>query len=162
MKKLSVLKMIAGVAVLLVSLQAAGQYPLPTEQENDHYNQQGVDKWNRMAAMYARERAGDKSGWRRGQEIYYMRCWFCHSELVTVGDPFPAPSLRTIGRFDGDYIKARLRAGSAGMPTYLPENLSDKDIADLVEYLIQKCNTFETGSGCFDEHNPPANPLYKY
>ena len=161
MKSRSVLHILV-FALLFAPTAIYADYPLNTAEENDKYNLEGVDKWNRMAALYAREREGVKSGWQRGQEIFYMRCWFCHSELVTVGDPFPAPSLRDISRFDGNYIKAMLRSGSAGMPTYLPQNLSDKDIDDLVAYLLTKCNTFERGSGCFDEHNPPANPLYKY
>jgi hypothetical protein len=132
-------------------------------EEYDRYNMEGVDKWNRMAALYARQRSGAKSGWQRGQEIYYMRCWICHSELVTVGDDFPAPSLRNLfDNRDEVFVRAWIRAGSQGMPSYLPQTLSDKDLDDLITYLREKCDTFETGSGCFDEHNPPPNPLYRY
>lgn len=123
----------------------------------------GIDKWNRMASLYARQRSGATSGWQRGQEIYYMRCWICHSELVNVGDHFPAPSLRNLfDNRDEAFVRAWIRAGSQGMPSYTPQNLSDADIEDLIAYLREKCDTFETGSGCFDEHNPPPNPLYRY
>ncbi len=26
----------------------------------------------------------------------------------------------------------------------------------------EKCGTFEKGGGCFDEYNPPRNPLYGF
>jgi len=136
--------------------------PNMTPQEIDQYNATGVDQWNRMAMLYSRTRIGTDP-LARGQEIYYMRCWMCHSEMITVGDPFPAPSLRGVfNRFDAAYIKARVRSGSAGMPTYDPVNLTDKDMEDLVTYLQAECGDLESGSGCYDEHNPPASPLYKY
>jgi len=135
----------------------------PTGEELDQYNQQEVDKYNRVAAMYARERAGAKSGWQRGQEIFYMRCWFCHSEYIIVGDDFPAPTLRDVfERQDEEYVRQMIRTGAPEMPTYSPKTLTDKDVDDLVTYLKEKCGTFETGSGCFDEDNPPPNPLYRY
>jgi cytochrome c5 len=136
--------------------------PNMTPAEIEQYNATGVDKWNRVATLYSRTRIGTSS-LERGQEIYYMRCWMCHSELITVGDPFPAPSLRDVfERFDAAYVKARVRSGSAGMPTYDPVNLTDKDLDDLVIYMQATCGKLESGSGCFDEHNPPRNPLYKY
>ena len=107
--------------------------------------------------------AGAKSGWQRGQEIYFYRCWMCHNEYVLAGDHFPVPSLRDLfERQDEEYVRSMIRVGAPMMPTYGPETLTDKDVDDLVTYLKEKCGTFETGGGCFDEHNPPRNPLYRF
>ncbi|MEE8129769.1 MAG: cytochrome c, partial [Vicinamibacterales bacterium] len=58
-------------------------------------------------------------------------------------------------------VAAHVRDGSAGMPAYTPAVISDADMSDLLMYLREKCGTFPTGGGCFDEHNPPANPHYR-
>ena len=47
------------------------------------------------------------------------------------------------------------------MPAYTPAVISAADMSDLLMYLREKCGTFPTGGGCFDEHNPPANPHYR-
>jgi mono/diheme cytochrome c family protein len=50
-------------------------------------------------------------------------------------------------------VAAKIRDGGPRMPAYR-HGLSDKDLADLVEYLREKC--------CWDENNPPRNPRYRY
>lgn len=126
--------------------------------------QQGryADPYDRGAMMYGYQRVG-KSGVARGQEIYYMRCWMCHSEYVMATDPSPAPSLRDVfKRNNAQYVEGIIRSGGARMPAYTPETLTDEELKDLVAYLEQKCGTYPTGGGCFDEHNPPPNPLYRF
>ncbi len=122
----------------------------------------GVE-YDRQARLVNSLRAGANSGWRRGEEIFYMRCWFCHSEYVIVADHFPAPSLRDVyDRYDEEDIRTIIRNGTLRMPTYGPQVLSDADLDDLVTFLRENCGVPETGGGCFDEHNPPPNPFYQY
>jgi len=124
--------------------------------------EQAVDKYDRQWTLADSQRAGYASGWQRGQELYYMKCWNCHNEYTILSDRTgsPAPSLRDIAkRMKAPQIRARILSGAGRMPSY-SANLSENDINDLVTYLLEKCGTFKTGGGCFDEHNPPPNPLY--
>ncbi len=120
-------------------------------------------EYDRQTLLVGSLRAGATSGARRGEEIYYMRCWICHSEYVIVADHFPAPSLRNLyERLDDEAVRTIIRSGSSRMPTYGPQVLSDADLDDLVSFLRENCGIPETGGGCFDEHNPPPNPFYQY
>ncbi len=128
-----------------------------------------IDPDDRGAQIWYFQRLG-ASGWQRGQEIYYMRCWLCHNDYTVVAEPGAAPSLRDLfkrptlrnGRpVTEENVAAFIRSGSLRMPSYSPAYFSDRDLADLLVYLREKCGTFPTGGGCFDEHNPPANPLYR-
>lgn len=122
-----------------------------------------IDIYDRSALLYARRRVRAASGSQRGQEIYFMRCWICHNEYTMAGDPAHAPSLRDLfKRRNEDFVRVQIRNGSARMPTYSSKTLSDADLDDLVTYLREKCGTFKTGGGCFDEHNPPPNPFYRF
>lgn len=121
------------------------------------------DPWDRNAQLQSHTRAGAKSGAQRGGEIYYMQCWMCHSEYVIAGDKWPSPSLRDVSaRMSDTMITRKIRAGGPRMPAFGPKQLSDADVADLLALFKEKCGRLPTGGGCFDEHNPPANPLYKY
>jgi hypothetical protein len=123
----------------------------------------GVDPYDRNAMLWANQRSGYKSGWQRGREIYYMRCWMCHSEYVTAADTFPTPSLRDVAkRMTDQQITAVVRAGTARMPSYSPEELPEADVKDLLSLFREKCGTFPMGGGCFDEPNPPPNPSYRF
>jgi hypothetical protein len=121
-----------------------------------------VDKYDRQWTLMESQRAGFQSGWQRGQELYYMKCWFCHNEYTILSDRTgsPAPSLRDIAkRMNAREITARILNGSFRMPAY--KQMTETDLNDLVTYLLEKCGTFKTGGGCFDEHNPPPNPLFR-
>ena len=120
-------------------------------------------EYDRQTRLVNSLRAGAASGARRGEEIFYMRCWICHSEFVIVADHFPAPSLRSLyDRYDDEAVRAIIRSGTLRMPTYGPQTLSDTDLDDLVAFLRENCGVPETGGGCWDEHNPPPNPFYQY
>lgn len=122
-----------------------------------------VDPYDRNAMLWANFRSGYKSGWQRGQEIYYMRCWMCHSEYVIAADHAPAPSLRDVAkRMTDQQITMFIRAGTPRMPAYSPKELPDADVKDLLSLFREKCGTFAKGGGCFDEHNPPPNPNYRF
>jgi len=130
-----------------------------------------VDEYDRNAQMWAMQRVG-KSGSPRGQEIYWMRCWICHNEYTIGSEASPkdgAPSLRDLFKratlqngqpVNDQTIAAQIRRGGFRMPAYTTANLTDTDMADLLAYLREKCGTFPTGGGCYDEHNPPPNPRY--
>jgi mono/diheme cytochrome c family protein len=125
------------------------------------YKEMPVDKYDRNATLWAHERSGFKSGWQRGREVYFMNCWMCHSEYVIAGDWAPVPTLRDVTkRLTDAQITTYIQNGAGRMPAF--KQLTDADIKDLLALFHEKCGTFPTGGGCFDEHNPPPNPLYKY
>jgi len=130
---------------------------------------QPLDPYDRVSQVWYFQRVAS-SGSQRGQEIYYMRCWICHNEYTVIAEPGAAPSLRNLFKKEklitgqpvsDEAIAALIRAGTRRMPSYSPQYFKDEDLKDLIAYLREKCGTFPTGGGCFDEHNPPANPMYK-
>jgi mono/diheme cytochrome c family protein len=125
------------------------------------YKEMPVDKYDRNATLWAHERSGYTEGWQRGREVYFMNCWMCHSEYVIAGDFLPVPTLRDVTkRLTDAQITAYIRNGAGRMPAF--KQLTDADIKDLLTLFREKCGTFPTGGGCFDEHNPPPNPLYRF
>lgn len=125
------------------------------------YKEMPVDKYDRNATLWAHERSGFKSGWQRGREVYFMNCWMCHSEYVSVADWAPVPSLRDVTqRLTDAQITAYIQNGAGRMPAF--KQLTDADIKDLLTLFREKCGKSPTGGSCFDEHNPPPNPLYRF
>lgn len=127
-----------------------------------------IDPYDRLAVLWYRQRVA-KSGIGRGQEIYYMSCWMCHNEYTIAADKAPAPSLKDLFKPENgvtdEAVTAKIRGGGLRMPAYPASVLTDQDIKDLLAYMRTKCGTFPTGpkggGGCYDENNPPANPLYR-
>ncbi len=137
----------------LASAQVASQSPAAVKEAP-------IDEYDRTAQVWYYQRMG-KSGWERGQEIYYMKCWICHNDYTRKASPASAgPSLRNLYKrptlMSGDEVNdqtvmAQIRLGNARMPAY-GAVLNDKDLSDLIIYLREKC--------CWDEMNPPTNPRY--
>jgi hypothetical protein len=130
---------------------------------------QPLDPYDRVSQLWYFQRLAS-TGSQRGQEIYYMRCWICHNEYTVIAEPGAAPSLRNLFKkeklitgqpVNDETVTAFIRAGTRRMPAYSPQYFKDEDLKDLLAYMREKCGTFPTGGGCFDEHNPPANPMYK-
>ncbi len=127
-----------------------------------------IDPYDRLAVLWYRQRIA-KSGVGRGQEIYYMSCWICHNEYTIAADKEHAPSLKDLFKPEGgvtdEQVVAKIRAGGFRMPAYPASVVTDTDLKDLLSYLRAKCGTFPTGpkggGGCYDENNPPPNPLYR-
>lgn len=120
-----------------------------------------IDPYDRNLTLWAHERSGAKSGWQRGREVFFMNCWMCHSEYVINGDFLPVPSLRDVGkRLTDAQITMYIQNGAGRMPAF--KQLTDADIKDLLVLFKEKCAAFPTGGSCFDEHNPPPNPLYRF
>lgn len=98
-----------------------------------------------------------KSGPRRGEELYYYKCWICHNEYAKTGpqlkDLFKRPTFVTSDEPINDQtVAGKIRNGGPGMPAF-GATLKPADIADLLSYIKEGC--------CFDAHNPPPNPRYR-
>lgn len=120
-----------------------------------------IDSNQRSAQVLYMERMG-KNGADRGQEIYYMKCWICHNDYTRKVDPKAAPTLKGLFQrtklmsgkaVNEEAVLEQIKEGSAGMPSY-KAGLNDKDLADLLSYLKERC--------CWDEDNPAVNSRYKY
>ena len=128
--------------------------------KKDAASEGSLDDYQRSGQLFYMQRMA-KSGWERGQEIYLMDCWICHNDYTIKADPKAAPTLRDLykrpklmsGRpVNDDTVAAQIRDGSAQMPGFRA-TFNDKDMADLLAYLRDKC--------CWDEQNPAANPRYR-
>jgi mono/diheme cytochrome c family protein len=120
-----------------------------------------IDENQRSAQVFYMQRFA-KSGWQRGEEIYYMKCWICHNDYTIKAEKGAAPTLRGLYKkeslWNGDPVNdqtvtKQIKDGSSRMPGF-GYTLNDKDMADLMAYLRDKC--------CWDETKPEPNPKYKY
>jgi len=114
------------------------------------------DEYQRSTEIYTYSTTA-KSGPRRGEELYFIKCWFCHNQFAKTGpqlkDLFKRPTLALSGEPVNDQTVAeKIRKGGPIMPAY-GSTLKDPDIADLLSYIKQGC--------CFDSENPPPNPRYR-
>ena len=120
-----------------------------------------IDEHQRSAQVFYMQRFA-KSGWQRGEEIYYMKCWICHNDYTIKAEKGAAPTLRGLYKKEalwngdpvtGETVMKQIKDGSTRMPAFR-YTLNDKDMADLLAYLRDKC--------CWDETKPEPNPQYKY
>lgn len=99
-----------------------------------------------------------KSGPQRGEELYYIKCWFCHNQYAKTGPQLKELYKRDTFTMSGDpvtdqAVADKIRKGGPAMPSYV-YTIKDADIQDLVNYIkSDKC--------CFDAENPPPNPRYR-
>lgn len=115
----------------------------------------------RSVAIY-NYRTTAESGWGRGEEIYYIKCWMCHNEYtvkaktgaVHLKDLYKRPRLTSGQPVNDRTVAEKIRNGGPEMPAYR-HVLSDADIADLLSYLRE-------GHCCFEGSEPPRNPAYRY
>ena len=119
-----------------------------------------MDPYQRSGLIYYNKLMG-KSGWERGQQIYFLKCWICHNDYTIKAEPTGAPTIKGLYKrpamlsgkpVTDENVAAKIREGGPRMPAYR-SGMNDTDLADLVTYLREKC--------CWDEQNPPANPRYK-
>src|SRR5688572_7869794 len=87
-------------AVLAVAQESAAPRAAAPQTERP------IDPDDRGAQIWYFQRLGT-TGWQRGQEIYYMRCWICHNDYTVIAEPGAAPSLRDL------YKRPTLRNGQA-------------------------------------------------
>jgi streptogramin lyase/mono/diheme cytochrome c family protein len=114
------------------------------------------DAYQRSAEILEMKTAA-ASGPRRGEEIYYVKCWFCHNPLARNGGPsleglFTHRALGSGAPVSDATVIEKIRSGGPAMPAYR-HVLTDVDVADLISYL-------KDPSCCFDATEPPANPRY--
>jgi mono/diheme cytochrome c family protein len=99
-----------------------------------------------------------KSGPQRGEELYYIKCWFCHNQYAKTGPQLKELYKRGTFTMSSDPVSdqavaEKIRKGGPAMPSYV-YTIKDADIQDLVSYIkSDKC--------CFDAENPPPNPRYR-
>jgi virginiamycin B lyase len=114
------------------------------------------DTYQRSAEIFEMKTSAT-DGPRRGEEIYYVKCWFCHNPLAQSGGPsleglFTRRTLGSGAPVTDATVIEKIRGGGPAMPAYR-HILTDTDLADLVSYL-------KDASCCFDGTEPPANPRY--
>jgi len=145
---------LAFAAVPTLLAQAAGQRPAPNPPQGDLQRSAEILYFKRMA----------DGGPRRGQEIYFFKCWVCHnnytraqgSQAPTLKDLYKRPALMSGQPVNDQTVAEKIRNGGPGMPGYRYA-LSDQDIQDLVGF-------FREGLCCWEdkeEHEPPLNPRFR-
>jgi mono/diheme cytochrome c family protein len=149
------------ISVLLFAFGFAGapalfaqQRPAPNPPPGPLQRSEEIIYFKRMA----------EGGPKRGQEIYFYKCWVCHN-AYTRAEGSPAPTLKDLVKrpimlsgkpMNDENIADKIRNGGPGMPGY-KYGLSDKDINDLVSF-------FRAGMCCWEdkeEHDPPLNPRFR-
>lgn len=97
-----------------------------------------------------------RSGVARGETIYFYKCWMCHQEIGTQGDKsgLVGPPLKGLLKRNAtdEAVAAKIRNGGPRMPSFR-HTLTDRDVADLVGYLLSP-------ACCYELDEPPKNPHY--
>ena len=144
----------AGAQLLFSQASGSSQRPAPNPPRGELQRSAEILYFKRMA----------ESGPRRGQEIYFFKCWVCHNTYTREAGS-PAPTLKDLyqrsmllsGQPVNDQTVAdKIRNGGPGMPGYR-YSLSDQDLNDLVGF-------FREGLCCWEdkeEHEPPLNPRFR-
>ena len=119
-----------------------------------------IDDLQRSVQQY-RYQLSAPSGAKRGEEIYFFKCWICHNQY-TVKAGTPAPLLKDLYQrsrmmsgepVNDETVAKKIRTGGPLMPAY-GSTLNDQDIADLLSYI-------RDGKCCFEGELLPANPWYR-
>ena len=153
------LGMLFSIGFPAASAQTASQPGSGASAANPQY-----DPYQRSGDVFYMNRFA-KSGWERGKEIWYMKCWICHNDFTreandpnkstvapTLKELYKRPMLMSGQPINNETVTAKIKEGGPGMPGYR-YGLTDKDLTDLVEYLREHC--------CWDEQNPPPNPRFR-
>ena len=131
-----------------------GQRPAPNPPQGNLQRSAEILNFKRLA----------DSGPRRGQEIYFFKCWVCHNTYTreagttapTLKDLYKRPVLLSGQPVNDQTVAEKIRNGGPGMPGYRYA-LSDQDMQDLVGF-------FREGLCCWEdkeEHEPPMNPRFR-
>ena len=136
------------------TLFSQGQRPAPDPPKGPLQRSEEILYFKRMA----------DSGPKRGQEIYFFKCWVCHNAYTraegttapTLKDLYKRPMLLSGQPVNDETVANKIRNGGPGMPGY-KYALTDTDINDLVAF-------FREGLCCWEdkeEHEPPLNPRFR-
>ena len=142
-----VLAAVLGVAMWAAS-QAGPTAPLKAATQATPEPPATRDPYQRSADNFVFKTTAE-SGPQRGEELYFYKCWFCHSQLAD-----RAPALEDLDPAMTDpTVAEKIREGGVGMPAYR-HTLSEADISDLLSYLrSDKC--------CWEGEEPPPQPRYR-
>ena len=74
------------------------------------------------------------SGPRRGENLYFYKCWMCHNQYAQAGpylkDVYSRATLMSGKPVSDETVRDQIKNGGPGMPAF-GTTLSDPDIADL-------------------------------
>lgn len=157
MRKASVIVTIASVSTIVWAVIALSR-PAPIEAAAAQAASQPalVDGYQRSADLFTHSTSA-KSGPQRGEELYFVKCWFCHNQWAKTG-----PTLKGLYQrrtmlsgppANDETVAEKTRAGGPMMPAYRWA-LTDADMADLLAYI-------KSPQCCFEAENPPPNPRYR-
>ena len=97
------------------------------------------------------------SGPRRGENLYFFKCWMCHNQYAQAGpylkDVYSRATLMSGKPVSDETVREQIKNGGPGMPAF-GTTLSDPDIADLLAYIKE-------GKCCVEGEELPPNPWYR-
>jgi streptogramin lyase/mono/diheme cytochrome c family protein len=97
------------------------------------------------------------SGPRRGENLYFFKCWMCHNQYAQAGpylkDVYSRATLMSGKPVSDETVREQIKNGGPGMPAF-GTTLSDPDIADLLAYIKE-------GKCCIEGEELPPNPWYR-
>jgi mono/diheme cytochrome c family protein len=115
-----------------------------------------VDGYQRSADLYTYTTSA-KSGPQRGEELYFIKCWFCHNQWAKTGPTlkglYNRPRMLTGQPVNDRTVAEKTRVGGPLMPAYRYA-LTEADMADLLAYI-------KSPQCCFEAEDPPPNPRYR-
>ena len=113
------------------------------------------DEYQRSADIHGMKTSA-ASGPRRGEEVYYYKCWYCHNQYAKTGPPLKGLFTRALSSgqpVSDQTVAEKIRQGGQVMPSYRYV-LTDADLADLLSYV-------KDPTCCFEGDEPPPNPRYR-
>ena len=114
------------------------------------------DEYQRSADLYTYTTSA-KSGPQRGEELYFIKCWFCHNQWAKTGPTlkglYTRPRMLTGQPVNDQTVAEKTRVGGPLMPAYRYA-LTEADMADLLAYI-------KSPQCCFEAEDPPPNPRYR-
>jgi len=100
-----------------------------------------------------------RGGVKRGETIYYYKCWTCHNRITEDSGPylkniFDRSFLSTGEPVNEDTVAGIIMQGSPRMPGF-EHSLSGGMLTDILDYLRSDKCCYEAGD------DPPLNPRYR-
>src|SRR2546427_773106 len=74
---LAAIPRLSGKAVMAQTASQSSSAVSDVDSQLDPYQRSGLIYYNKLLG---------KSGWERGQHIYYLKCWICHNEYAIDSD----------------------------------------------------------------------------
>ena len=143
------------VAGWLLTGPAAAQSPAA---QGAAANSPTADPYQRSYEIYTYQASGVRGTAQHGEELYYIKCWYCHNQYARTGpqlrDLFKRSKLLTGQAVTVQSVGDKIMNGSPNLMPAYKTVLDEVDLRDLVNYIkSERC--------CFDAEEPPPNPRYK-